>query len=98
LECRPASKILSRTAFAEYHLAGCAFGNVPFEFFAPKGLERVTASIQCFAFGGTCPFAAQITPLYAFHFNPGVVFHVIKQFYLTSITQKVTKLPKVGSA
>jgi hypothetical protein len=49
---------------------------MPFELFAPNGLERVAASIQCFEFGGIRPFTAQITPLYAFPFHPGVLFHV----------------------
>jgi hypothetical protein len=49
-----------------------------FEPVAPEGLERMTASIQCFEFGGTRPFTAQITPVYPFPFDPGVLTHGIK--------------------
>jgi hypothetical protein len=60
-----------------------------FEFFAPKGLECMAASIQCFESGGIRPFTAQITPLYLFVFHPGVLFHVILSdfiFYRTGLT------------
>jgi hypothetical protein len=46
-----------------------------FEFFAPKGLECMAASIQCFESGGIRPFTAQITPRYPFAFHPGVLNH-----------------------
>jgi hypothetical protein len=46
-----------------------------FEFFAPKRLKRMTASIQRFEFGGIRPFTAQITPRYPFAFHPGVLNH-----------------------
>jgi hypothetical protein len=49
-----------------------------FEFFAPKGLERMAATIQRFEFGGIRPFTAQITPLYPFPLHPGVLAHGIK--------------------
>jgi len=48
---------------------------MPFEFFAPKGLKRMAASIQCFEFGGIRPFTAQITPLYPLPFHTGVLNH-----------------------
>ena len=89
LEWRPAMKILSRAVLAEHHLAGSIFGNMPFELFAPEGLKRVAASIQCFEFSGTRPFTAQITPLYRFVIHPGVLFHVRLSdfiFYWAGIT------------
>jgi hypothetical protein len=60
-----------------------------FEFFAPKRLKRMAASIQRFEFGGIRPFTAQITPLNLFVFRPGVLFHVILSdfiFYRTGLT------------
>jgi hypothetical protein len=51
-----------------------------FEFFAPKRLERMAASIQSFEFGGIRPFTAQITPLYAFPVHRGILGHVVTFF------------------
>jgi hypothetical protein len=47
------------------------------ELFAPQGLKGVTAAIQGFDFGGSCPFAAQIAPPDPMGCHAGILFHMI---------------------
>jgi hypothetical protein len=46
-------------------------------FFAPQGLKGMAAAVQRIKFGGSRPFAAQITPPNLMCCHPGVLFHVL---------------------
>jgi hypothetical protein len=45
-------------ALAEESFAGCIFGHMLFQLFAPQGLKCMAASIQGFEFGNIRPFTA----------------------------------------